>query len=353
MYELDFLPVEADDGPSSKSGDAITARFTPLHWVRPAVLVVDAGFNRTGQDVISHINDWYDTDRVDLMISTHPDSDHLNGLQTIVEQLTVDKLLIHNPRNHHAGADEIGNIERVDNLIAAARKAGTEVLEPFAGQSYLNGAVTILGPSLLYYQQLLAEQVEEVRSGAAARAQLAKMLAAGAKHAEFDLIRLYASAIASLPDETLDDEGETSPRNRSSVITLLQVDDERLLLTGDAGIDSLEQAADQYEQDIGSFGTAPLNLFQAPHHGSRRNLGPSILDRILGQQGAAYRSTVSVISSAKADLKHPHPQVTNALRRRDCVPTATEGRTLLESNGGRAGWGPAEPVPVITREDLE
>jgi hypothetical protein len=52
------------------------------------------------------------------------------------------------------------------------------------------------------------------------------------------------------------------------------------LLTGDAGINGLTWAAD-WADSLG----LPLQNFsfvQIPHHGSRRNVGPAILTRLLG-----------------------------------------------------------------------
>ena len=60
-------------------------------------------------------------------------------------------------------------------------------------------------------------------------------------------------------------DGDTGPRNNSSVITLLQLDNVRLLLTGDAGIPALEAAADVYEAIFQSFQAYPLRFIQAPH----------------------------------------------------------------------------------------
>ncbi len=91
--------------------------------------------------------------------------------------------------------------------------------------------------------------------------------------------------------ETLTDDGETGPRNNSSVITLLHVGGERMLFTGDAGIPALTAAASYYETIFGSFPAAPLTFFQTPHHGSRRNVGPTLLNRLLGSAQTPHAAT--------------------------------------------------------------
>jgi glyoxylase-like metal-dependent hydrolase (beta-lactamase superfamily II) len=117
VYEVDFLPVESENGPGSKSGDAITLRFSVPDQSNPVVVVIDAGFQATGDAVVSHIKQYYDTDVVDLMISTHPDADHINGLSVVLEQLRVGELLVHQPRLH-AGPSvrDFSGIEVIDEV---------------------------------------------------------------------------------------------------------------------------------------------------------------------------------------------------------------------------------------------
>ena len=160
---------------------------------------------------------------------------------------------------------------------------------------------------------------------------------------------LLERVVDIFPVETLSENVETSARNNSSVITLLNIEGRRILLTGDAGIPALSNAADYYESLIGSFYENPLSLFQAPHHGSRRNLGPEILDRILGPKNYGHSTIPSIISSAKAAPKHPSPKVINALGRRGCKVSATEGNTVSYGYKApsRAGWVPLTPYPPL------
>ena len=97
-YEIDFLPV----GNGEKSGDAIALRFGNLRGSREeqTVVVVDGGFKDSGEKLINHIKTYYDTDRVDIVVSTHPDDDHTNGLIVVLEELDVGCLWMHLPWNH-------------------------------------------------------------------------------------------------------------------------------------------------------------------------------------------------------------------------------------------------------------
>lgn len=350
MYEIDFLPVEGEDGPSAKSGDAIAMRLSVPGRTTPAVVVIDAGFQATGDAVCEHIDRYYRTNKIDLVISTHPDTDHINGLPTVLDNMRVTELLVHRPREWIGSAGDFKNIEVVDELLAVARRKGVILTQPFTGLTFLGGVIRVLGPTEAYYKEMIEAHLDEVRSGLApvrkgfAESLLAKMLRAKS-----------SGPVAELPEETLTDDVKTGPRNNTSVITLVQVDGRRLLFTGDAGIPALTQAADEYETLVGSFTNSRIDFLQVPHHGSRRNVGPAILNRLLGAPEAPFGHVATLISSAKADEKHPSPKVTNALLRRDCLVVATEGDTVCwpSPDAPDRSWGAATPVRPMAEPSEE
>ena len=100
MYEVDFLSIESSGELGSKSGDAITVRFTENTTGTVRVLVIDGGYKHTGERLVEHVQARYGTNHVDLVISTHPDMDHVNGLTSVLTDLSVGELLIHIPHDH-------------------------------------------------------------------------------------------------------------------------------------------------------------------------------------------------------------------------------------------------------------
>lgn len=344
MYQVDFLPVENDQQDGGKSGDAIALKFSVDGTGQDVVVVIDGGFTDIGDDLVAHIMRFYHTNIVDLMISTHPDADHLNGLATVVEQLQVRELMIHQPWLHPGNLSDFSNLEALKNLIAVAKRRGVILTEPFAGEMRFGGQLRILGPTKEYYEELLRTQLIEAKVGALLGGAQANWLQRAS--------RLMDQALTYLPIETLTDEGETSSRNNSSVITLVTASQQRMLFTGDAGMPALEAAAMWYEGFVGPFYSMPLSFFQAPHHGSKRNVGPTILNRILGRHGAPHNpGCAAFISSAKAAPKHPSPKVVNALKRRGCEVFATEGIGVLHTDVSRPMWGPAPQFPTLTEGD--
>src|SRR4051812_22921119 len=113
MYEVDFWNVST----SGKSGDAISLRFTDPSTGRLAVVVIDGGYAEFGDNFADKIRHRYQTDYVDLMISTHPDSDHINGLAAVIKDLRVGELLLHRPKTRGYDRDEVASDK--SELLAA------------------------------------------------------------------------------------------------------------------------------------------------------------------------------------------------------------------------------------------
>jgi hypothetical protein len=105
--------------------------------------------------------------------------------------------------------------------------------------------------------------------------------------------------------ERLRDGGINSASNESSVILYANLaPDRRILLTGDAGRQALSSAA-AYARANG-YPLQNFSFVQIPHHGSRRNVGPTILNELFGpiQPEGTVRFT-AFVSAPKDDEAHP------------------------------------------------
>ena len=145
--------------------------------------------------------------------------------------------------------------------------------------------------------------------------------------------------------ETLAENGETSADNESSTILYAVINKKGILLTGDAGVKALDKAY-SYKPQISDN----LKFIQVPHHGSRRNVSPSVLDNILGEKGQEENKT-AFISAGKESSTHPRQSVVNAFIRRGCKVIATKGATKRHQNGTpeRKGWVTVEPLKFQAR----
>lgn len=345
-YEVDFLAV----GEESKSGDAIAIRFGNLKGNRSeqTVVIIDGGYKQSGNNLVSHIKEHYSTDIVDLVILTHPDSDHTSGLQVVLDELTVKKLWMHKPWEHNDGkAIEFQDGRITDKSIGDRLKASLEaayvlhniavkksipIEEPFTGKIDSTGCIKVIGPTKEYYNELLLgfTGMPELKTESFEQSFLAK-----AKE----------TVLSWIPDswniDLIVDDGETtSPQNHSSVIIQMVIDDKRLLFTGDAGRESLDKAADyighiDYLED--------LKFIQIPHHGSFRNIGPTVLNKLVGEKrptGHEPHFTAFCSSAKNGSPKHPSKKVINSFTRRGAkvLITAGTGKCLPNDAPDRLGW---------------
>ncbi len=352
-YEVDFLGV----GSESKSGDAIAIRFGNLHGRRDeqTVVVIDGGFSDTGTELVEHIRTHFGTNTVDLVISSHPDQDHINGLEVLLNELDVKELWLHQPWLHNQNlADEFSdgrltdsslgerlkqNLWRAWSLSKLANRKGIVLKEPFAGLIDKSGSVKVLGPSQSYYESLIPDfdgmPSRAEKSSVANESWLASAL------------RKVTEFFASWGEDHISDDGQTSAKNNSSVITQLIVDGCRMVFTADAGIQALEQAAEQIEC---CYSGAELKLIQIPHHGSKRNIGLTVLNRLIGPpvEHGVQRGVIAVASTSKAgEPKHPRKAVLNAFNHRGARVLVTRGQGIMHyhNSPGRAGWSSLDPEP--------
>lgn len=346
--EIDFLPV----GEESSGGDAIAVRYGNLHGSRDeqVVMVVDGGYKDCGEALVEHITTHYGTDYVDIVVSTHPDQDHSSGLTVVLEELGVGELWMHQPWRHSAEMASLRvqhfessklsdwvekSLRSVSDLESLANSKGIPIIEPFVGTQTSDGIVRVIGPSIPYYVEL---QTEVAKSGTLG-------------HQAWSVLTKAAEAVRNLVAETLTEEsltdsGTTSPRNNSSAILLFSIEDRHYLLTADAGIPALTYAAG--ELDALGIAAGELRFIQVPHHGSRHNVGPSILDRLLGPKGQESTHSTAFISAPKKnpDKKHPHKKVSNAFIRRGYAVHATQGSGKWHHQNApeRDGWSSATPM---------
>lgn len=339
QLQIDFLPVDSGE----KSGDAIVFRYGDFSQRSSyQVVVIDGGTKDSGNRLVEHIQNFYDTNHVDLVICTHPDADHASGLRQVLNQCSVGELWLHKPWDHSEKICDLFHDGRITNnslserlknaytyaheLMVLAEEKGIDIREPFAGRQTEDGMITVLGPTIDYYRELIPEF---------ARSPQAKSVL---EKAYSSLNKAINWIQETLDIETLDERGETSAENRSSAVILLEINDKKYLFTGDSGIQSLENVIDYTNQE--NINISNISFMQVPHHGSKRNISPSILNSI--------KCNTAFVSASKDAPKHPAKKVTNAFKRRGSIVFKTSGNILMHNvNAGRAGWGPATDVPFF------
>ncbi len=344
MFEVDYLAV----GENSHSGDAVVLRFTRPDTGRPAVVVIDGGFSSNGQQFVDLIRTHYGT-RVDLVVSTHPDQDHIGGLSAVLEQLIVTDLLVHRPASYGYSDDDGVSASRIEELVTVAKREGVKVLDDlFGGTELFGGAMMIAGPSKDFYLKQLAAQRALERSSASRFTKAAPRIASA-------VVRRVKSLFGD-PGETMTgDNGGTNPRNNMSIVLdlYLRDDNKRMLFTGDAGAPALTEAADLLY--AAGRDQRPIDMFHVPHHGSRHNLTPELLDRFLGPRHQPDQG-IAVASVAQEADDHPRPEVANAIKRRGYPVHTTGGNNLhwrSPDAPARSGYTTSQPLGWLDESDTD
>jgi len=359
-FEVDFLPV----GDGEKGGDAIALRYGKLDGTRSeqVVIVIDGGTKESGENLVNHIQEYYKTDQVNLVISTHPDADHSSGLTVVLENLKVGNLWMHRPWKHAQDIrDAFKNgritgkglkesikksLENAYDLETIARKEGIPIYEPFSDFSKKDNQLIILGPSVEFYEDLLPNfrETPEPKEAVAWPEKLVTVVK--------EVVKWIAETWGM---ETLTDpeEGETSAENNTSTILLLQLNGKKFLFTSDVGTEALNNAIDKAES-LG-IDLREVGFLQIPHHGSKHNVGPTILNHIIGEKLQEQKHLKSAFVSAPkdGDPKHPSRKVINAFIRRGAKIFATKGISMRHHSPDAPdrGWSEADPLPFYDQTE--
>lgn len=342
MYEVDFLKAG-----EKKDADAICLRFDRPDGGGRAVVVIDAGWQQDGPNVVDFVKETYGTNQVDLAVVTHPDGDHIGGMGEVIRELDVARLAIH--RLDQRGGSGLEAAGAVQELVQVAEERGTAVEEPFQGRQYFGDALTVLGPSEAYYAALLDEQrVRETEKKGVSSSLLSSLAEATRSFAD--------RFLDSLPMEEIPfGEGPgPGPRNNSATVMLFAVDDFRALLTADAGVPAIMAALEFADSE--NLEAIQPDLVQIPHHGSRRNASSEMLDRLLGAIGHEGVGKAYVSVCGKEDPKHPNGRVINAYVRRGYSWQWTAGQSIWRHSSDapmRWNYVPLEKMPPLEEPDEE
>lgn len=343
-WEIEFHPV----GDASKAGDAITVRYGA--GGNYSVIVIDGGTDDSGNAVVEHIKTYYGPEAVisDVILS-HPDSDHASGLRPIIEAFPVQRLWLHGLWHHAAEMlplfeDKRWTVEglaesirkeypMIDELINTAMRRGVQLGQPFQGTQI--GPFVVLSPRMDRYQHLVP-QFRKTPSPNVELLQARNIWLEPKKGLAGVLTRILEAAATftseSWSHETLRDGGVTAAENESSTVLLGTFDATRVLLTADAGVYALNWASNVAA--AAGIDLRTCRLVQVPHHGSRRNVGPTVLNRLLGPTLPYEQELkIAVASVPKDDARHPRRVVLNAFKRRGAPVVTTCGKKYRYHSG--------------------
>ena len=208
----------------------------------------------------------------------------------------------------------------------AALEKGVKIFEAFQGEE-IDGKLLVASPSRQFYLDLLVESEKTpLMESKSTLSMLFSDVIKGAKNYVYSLFETWTK-------ELLKEDVETSAENETSVILRGIIDGDGFFLVGDAGVRALSEAMN-YLDSIGKNIRNSVELYQIPHHGSRHNINPSTLNRMLGSKlsEGETRNYCAVASVAK-NSDHPLKMVTNAYIRRGARVSDTKGITFWYHKG--------------------
>jgi len=294
MFDLTMLPA--------RQGDAIW-----INWGDsddPHTMIVDMGTEEIGKNTLERLKALPEEQRtIDLLVVTHVDSDHIGGVLTCLADtdplpgLTINDVWF-NGYQHLSG----GSIQQPED----AQEATLEAMGPVQGErlsSWLrkqhwnrafNGApvqrvpgetlqvvtlpdklkITVLGPTperLHAFIDTWAAEVEEaLKKGTLTEVSPGlEPMGVKTKPVLDDQIDLELLADTnSTPDK--------SEANGSSIALLLEYDDKKVLLAGDAFSSELLEGIEAVSEDQ----QLKLDAFKLPHHCSMRNNTKALVEAV-------------------------------------------------------------------------
>ncbi|MDF2514357.1 MAG: hypothetical protein K0S04_4223 [Herbinix sp.] len=109
---------------------------------KDSAMLIDTGENQKGIDVVNYLQS-QNIKKLDYLIGTHPYSDHIGGLDEVLDSLPVDQVLLPEITNKTATSQEV-----LDTLA----KKNLTITIPEAGSQYNIGdaTFTILAPGKAY-----------------------------------------------------------------------------------------------------------------------------------------------------------------------------------------------------------
>jgi hypothetical protein len=280
----------------------------------------------------------------------------------VLESLSVKRLLMHLPWKHADNIDQLfkdpkmtansvmrrfkKSLDQAHGLATLAENKGISIYEPFSDKIKPSEHFTVLSPSVKFYEELLLA-FRCAPEPAVETPFLQKAVVA------------VKEAVTKWIEEKWDFEtlGEpevnaSSAENNSSVVLLFKDGTDQFLFTSDAGVPALSEAV-KCAQGLG-LEVSTVNGIQVPHHGSKQNVGPAILNVILGpkRKDQQYPKSAFVSVAKGGEPKHPSKKVVNAFMRRGAIVYPTQGKIVCHPSKdapARPGWVKAVTLPFSTQ----
>lgn len=143
--QIDRIPAVTENGYLSVHYIDVGQGDSILLTCSGATMLIDAGNNGKGNIVVSYLQD-LQIEKLDLVVGTHGDSDHIGGLDEVLAVIPADEVWYEEYRS---------GTKTETSFLSAAEACGATVRQPSLGETYALGdaTVTVLGPVKCDYSQ--------------------------------------------------------------------------------------------------------------------------------------------------------------------------------------------------------
>jgi hypothetical protein len=303
MFTIEMLPADYGDCLWIEYGDSKA----------PKRILVDCGTISTFNFLKKRIQELPEKQRrFELLVISHIDTDHIDAAVKLLNAKTLNvdfQEIWFNGYKHLCALDTLGALQGayvealIDNLNIPWNKAfkGLSVVVPESGAlptKKLPGGLqlTLLSPSWPELENLRPVWKKELAKKGLTPGDDERALKKLAKDKKYaDLLGAAGPNIAKLAAAKFKED--TSKPNGSSIALLAEFKGKRCLLAGDAFPSVIAASIRRIQKDGDPL---YLDAFKVPHHGSKHNTSPELLELLHCQN--------FLISSSGKKFGHPDPE---------------------------------------------
>lgn len=325
-----------------KDGDAIILMLKKEK--KKALILIDGGYKKYYpklkkrlEQVLPNFNN-----KIDLIVCTHYDNDHLGGFEEVIEDYSqiINEIWIHKISDtlsdqifkmkkelkeikaNNEILDKFKNFSSVEDdskalilegykdllrVVEKLKLYGLEskIIEATRGQSLIGfEEFKVISPTLSYYNDYLEELKkdglkEDIRYNVRENKMLLENFDKDDKAKEMREYLNLMNPCSKL--ETSSIENSVTATNMVSIVTLLEANNKKYLFTGDAGIETFET------QEILDDDLKNIDWLDLPHHGSKNNTSRKMLNHF---------NPKMVFVSGNGKANRPHYLITNCLKQK-------------------------------------
>lgn len=266
MVEIDFL--------KSKNGDCFILKYNGTN------ILIDGGTRGVYPELKNKLRK---LKQIDLLVVTHIDNDHIGGIEKLFEvndsKINIKKVYFNS--GAFLGDSEIEDRKRLIKEATGNKsyKQGINLekklqdLNIWDKEPITNNTKDLkLGPINIKVLAPFKENIEALNKDWDKEAERMEKEKAGKKAG----VKETYEDIKTLLGKT--EEIETTITNESSIVLLIEVDEKKILFTGDTSSANLLRSLKELEYSKDN--PIKLDLFKLPHHGSKKNLSKELVEMI-------------------------------------------------------------------------